>query len=263
MNHLPHVLAFRLALLFTCSSIGTASASEQWWKPYDPDAPHTLLHASWNNGTDYAASPAKKSAGPGVASLVVGPHMDYSQESVNPSFGRCVRIGQLTGASLGDPSCLKYSTTGIISAQQGTIEFWFRPSIILADNRNRITFFKCGNFSLEGDPHSDVPGSPYIRINVGGHMYHMNQTFPQECYTTNWGWHHLALTYDFSDPKNGMVQLFIDGISVDRTHQLDVSNLQLGDTFTLGGNGKENYLTNGFYDELRISDVVREYNAQR
>ncbi|MEI6070971.1 MAG: LamG domain-containing protein [Verrucomicrobiae bacterium] len=237
--------------LLAAACLSSSFAAETWWKPYDPKAPGTLFHASWNDmGPGYQSSDDTES-------MVTGPHQAYVPESVNEAFGQCVRIGQPTGASLGDPSCLKYPAEGKMSPVKGTIEFWFKPSVILADNKNMISFFKCGNFWLRGDPHE--PGSRWMALEVGGESRRFHLKFPPDFFEGEWGWHHLALTYDFSDPTLGMVEFFIDGISIGRTDKLDASGLKLGETIVLGNNGEDNYLTNGFYDEFRISDVVREF----
>jgi hypothetical protein len=235
-----------LAIL-TVVCVQAAFAVEEWWKPYSPKAPGTLFHAAWDE-----VAPGFPSSDD-IESLVIGPHLAYVPESVSPAFGQCVRIGQPTGASLGDPSCLRYPAAGKVSSVKGTIEFWFKPSVILADNLNQISLFKCGNLWL----HGSAGGGGWMAAEVGEKRFHPK--FPRDFYDADWGWHHLALTYDFSDPKGAMVEFFIDGISIGRTDNFDASSLNLGETFVLGGDGEQNFLANGFYDEFRISDVVREF----
>ena len=241
-----------LLSLLAAACVASSSAAEEWWKPYDPKAPGTLFHASWNDiGPGYQSSD-------GTDSLVTGPHMAYAEDSVTPAFGLCVRLGQKPdGASLGDPSCLQYPAAGKMSPVKGTIEFWFKPSVVLADNKNLISLFKCGNFWLHGDPHESGPR--WMALEVGGEAHRFHLKFPPDFYEGDWGWHHLALAYDFSDPKQGMAEFFIDGISIGRTDKFDSSELKLGEAFVLGGDGEGNHLTNGFYDEFRISDGVREF----
>lgn len=245
---LPTLLGSAFVLSFSVTSL---RASEEWWKPYSPDAPNTTFHASWDEGQHYSDSQA-------TTSFVTGPHLDYHWPSVEDDFGRCVRIGQPAGASLGDPSCLEYETAGRLSPEKGTIEFWYKPSVILVENRNWLTFFKSGNFWLRGDPGQG--GHAWMALDIDGKRFHIK--FPQEFYESDWGWHHLAMTYDFSDPAHGVVEFFIDGELISRTDSLDATGLKLGETFRIGGSDEPNFLTNGFYDEFRISDVVREFGPR-
>jgi hypothetical protein len=182
---------------------------------------------------------------------------------VNESFGQCIRIGQPPdGASLGDPSCLKYPAAGIVSPVRGTIEFWFKPSVILSQNRNTLSFFKCGNFWWHGSAGYET-GNTWMALQIGeSEANRFHPKFPREFYDSDWGWHHLAMTYDFSEPSQGNVEFFIDGESVGKTDKMDASGLILGETFVIGGNGEKNAMTNGFYDEFRISDVVREFTGR-
>ncbi len=241
-------------IIITMACVAQSLASEKWWKPYDPKEPDTTFHASWNNKDE-----AFQSSG-NIASMVLGPHVFYHPESVDASFEQCVRIGQPpNGASLGDPSCLKYPAAGVVSSVKGTIEFWFKPSVILSQNPNTLSFFKCGTLWWRGSAGHET-GNTWMALDVNGVRFHPK--FPVEFYEGDWGWHHMAMTYDFSEPRHGRVEFFVDGESVGKTDDFDASGLNLGETFVIGGNGEKNSTTNGFYDEFRISNVVRAFSPR-
>ena len=152
-------------------------------------------------------------------------------------------------AVLGNPNQLFYPRSGNINPQQGTLEFWIKPSwagndgqghfILKMGGSGGILFGKDGGnnwrcifnrFSANGQPERGVA------FNIGA--WQAGE------------WHHAAFTWG-----GGELRLYLDGALKTKATVPALPDLS-ATTIQIGGDGSGSYIA-ATIDELRISDVPR------
>ena len=152
-------------------------------------------------------------------------------------------------AVLGKPNQLFYSRSGNINPQQGTLEFWIKPSWAGNDGQGHF-ILKMGGAGgmLFGKDGANNWRCIFNRFSANGQ--------PERGAAFNIGtwqageWHHAAFTWG-----GGELRLYLDGALKTKATVPALPDVS-ATTFQIGGDGSGGYIS-ATIDELRISSVPR------
>ncbi len=191
-------------------------------------------------------------------------HFDGSYIGTQGEAGTPIETGFVTGrfgqgVLIDSEDRLSYETSGNISLQQGSIEFWFLP------NWEGSSGEAHGLFETGDDSSPMIDDRLRIQIDDINNLRFMvmvgDGVYPEYGVSYNinhWQigeWHHVAATWE-----PGAIALYVDGFEVDRAEGIELPD-ELDEVMQVGSLVvNEPFRADGVIDELRISDIPRVGN---
>ncbi len=201
-------------------------------------------------GADYAAD---LTLHPSLALSFEDSLIGEDSESPTAQFGITYGTGAVgRGVQLLSPTQLSYGAAGNIRSDEGTIEFWVKPSWNGNDGANRtfLSWGSGGGMLFAKDAASNLRGI-FSRYGSGG--------IPEVGVAAGVGdwvndqWHHLAYTWSNTGQR---VALFVDGqLRDERTLTQNLPSIATAN-FSVGRDGTGSPLA-GTMDELRVYPFAR------
>jgi len=222
--------------------------------PFSPDQ-YTL--GLWHFDEEISSTAQDASSNNNDGTLEHGLDAHATWTTSMPGFGNCaytysgntgvIRVDQYSG----------HSTLGTSTNQDLTIEFWMNPSVSDGEPRNVLKKYSGGDYYVE-----------YYNYTV--HYGWYASGWQKEDDTTNIpinAWTHVAITVDrTSDPNNDTIKFYING-QLSSTHVTPYPGGAPNDEdFWImhtsdAGAGADWYQYYGKLDELRISNIIRDYTS--
>lgn len=265
-------------ILATCVSLlglsaSSSLASEIWWQPYSSDAntiglwhfddvtgpSGTFADSSpgANTGTLYDSGgitltvPGTSGAGTGPGAGMFGKSLNFSPSATLPTDASYLNWGTVPD-----------NTGQLDYAHAFTIEAWFKPAAYDLTGTDKEAYI-VGKRSASGGGASEwnlgfFNGKPYFEVMTGA--YHYAYASAGNALTAD-TWYHIAGVAT-DDGTNTTATIYLNGAQV-ATATWAGTLAQNADPLVFGNRGTSTAYTvfNGQLDEVRYSDVAREYGA--
>jgi len=250
-------VCFIAALCFTFSVV----ALEDFNNPFTPDSnTRGLWHFDETSGVvTFQDASSNDNDGTLSTGLPLQLNPNLSWVASKSGFGNCVKAWYNSTAdnnqgAMEVPQWSGHSTLGFSTSENITIEFWMKP-----DN---------GGASSGGNILRKYTGGDYI-------VWYKDNKLGYSWYSGGWqsaqdttaipagDWTHVAITVDrTSDPAKDTISFYINGMR-STSHETpypggdpNLNSLWILNSFD---SNDTNYQFNGLLDELRISDILRDY----
>ncbi len=227
------MLRSSLALLSFVPASLAVLASENWFLPYEPDE-HTLVLLHLDQAGDIAANAGQL---PITAQLVGGVKRAHAM------FGGGVQTGRGVKPSL---SLKPHEALRFAFNQPFTVELWFWPE----SGRGGSLWSLGTRFYLKVAPDQGTFSFGYRAASFPIRWYLIpGPKIPLR------HWHHVALTHD----ENRQTSIFLDGRLIGTTQHSAEGDYAKGGGGCFGSHDGWTAFLPARLDEIRISDLVREY----